>query len=354
LNFGIRENAALEQIFHRLAAIAPDATRRAKKTLDLCLHGIRHSSWPDVAWLSGLTPDGFPVEFAFSFLGGTTVRYATELAGPETLDCDKTRLAFRLYERLTGQTVCSEMEAAIFKMQSAGPLVYGAWFGGAHGPNGDRYKIYAEVPRDGGFAALAGGLFPEKELPLAHCRSLPIMFAFQPESKVCEAYFQAGNVEPADLGRLLWQWGISHRYREAMELIEDTWGRRGIPAASVFGFSLAYTSRQEPAVVSLFGRSRVLFGSDANIRRTLLKLGERKGWDMSMYESASAPLQSRDEFPAHNGVLSWIIPSQGPLEVRIGMRPPDAELSSSPATSPSNKLQERSEDPQATDGQLGQ
>lgn len=76
----------INQAVTRVARLSPEPAARAEASLDLILEGI--SSWQEVAWrFSGLTYDGFPVEFAFS--ADNTIRYVAEVSGPEVDSADR-------------------------------------------------------------------------------------------------------------------------------------------------------------------------------------------------------------------------------------------------------------------------
>jgi len=263
------------------------------------------------------------VELTFSTSPGNTVRYVLEVTGPEAPEHRRVSEAFCLYEKLAGHRPSAEVERSVLEMQCNRELFYGAWFGGAHGMASDRYKIYAEIPK--GASLDKDKLVPDllkHGPPLPHCRSLPVMFGFQPDSDVREVYFRAAGLAEEDLGMLLWSNGLGHRYRETLELMEAVFGRPGRMAA-LEGFSLAFDSGHSSVkAVSLFAQATVLFGNDAHVRRTLLQIGRSRNWELTLYEQATEPLQDRDDLLRHQGVIAWIVSHQGPVEFRIGLRPP--------------------------------
>src|SRR5215471_17664294 len=258
-----RDGSALEYALECMAKNAPEQTRRARRALNVLLKKVRASSWPEVAWqFSTLTPDGFPAELTFSSHPGHIVRYATEIGGPEMPEQEHLGEAFRLYHILAGNPVSAEAEQAMHAVQAGRELAYGAWFGGAHTKTRDRYKIYAEVPKDADIDEFLPGIF-RGAMPLAQCGSRPVMLGYQPETEMREVYFRAANLAPEDIGRLLWSNKLAHRYRETLELIEATAGRPGATGA-LAGFSLAFNCDPTAKAVSLFTEARFLFGSDAN------------------------------------------------------------------------------------------
>lgn len=317
-----QNGAALDYSLELLSECAPESVRRARAALEILLQGVRSSPWREVAWAcSNLTPDGFPVELTFSSLAGHKVRYALEVAGPEMPEREGIRTAFQLYRQLAGRQASVQVECAMAEMQGAHELSYGAWFGGAHGATSDRYKIYSEIPRGASPQKVAPGIV-ERGLPLPHCQPVPVMFGFQPDTGVREVYFRTPGLAAEDIGRLLWEWGLGQRYCETLELMEATCGRP-VPRVVIEGFSVASDSGGDLRAVSLFATASALFGSDANIRRTLLQLARSRGWAPTLYERVTESLQHRDELPAYHGVISWIVPCEGPLELRIGLRAPE-------------------------------
>ena len=314
--------AALDHTLDALSRCAPDAAQRAHAALEVCLSGVRSSRWPEVAWaFSGLNGDGFPVEITFSSLGANDVRYTAEVAGPEEREPRRIGRAFEVYKTLRGREASPAVECAFIEMQRGRRLDYGAWFGGAHGPGGDRYKIYAEIPCSCDLERVFPDLFAEGQ-PLPQCRSRPVMFGFQPDREVREVYFGARCLTEPDVGRLLWNCGLGHRCCEMLDLIRDAHGRSALPPA-ISGFSIAQGSDRRVSAVSLFAVAWVLFGSDANVRRTLLGLGRRRNWDLKMYEQATEALQHRDTLVTHHGIIAWIATPDAPVELRIGLTPPE-------------------------------
>ena len=137
---------------------------------------------------------------------------------------------------------------------------------------------------------------------------------------VSELYFRARGLAPEDLGWLLWRSALGHRYCEMLELIEATCGRPGMPAA-IQGFSLASDHQRGLRAVSVFANAPMLFGSDANVRRTLLQLGRSRNWPSTLYEQATETLQHRNDSFNRQGVIAWILAGKEPVEVRIGLWP---------------------------------
>jgi hypothetical protein len=323
MNCHANDSAALDHALDVMSVCAPEETRRARAALAIALGGVRASTWPEVAWaFSRLTPDGFPIELTFSSLGSGDIRYVIEAAGPETPEHDRIHHAFRIYAALAGRgaaAAASESEQVLAAMQQGRELEFGAWVGAVHSRQGDRYKIYVEIPSGGVLPGIASALF-DRKFPLPHCQPVPLMFGLQPDNGVREIYFRARGLTDADFGLLLRRYGLGHCYRDALDLVESTWARSGLPPA-VAGFSVAATPDGSSRAVSIFAGAEVLFGSDANIRRTLLKLGRKLDWSLSLYEGVSASIEDHNGLSTRHGIIAWIVSNRGPVELRIGLRP---------------------------------
>ena len=318
-----RDGSALENALRCLERHAPEQTRRARHSLEVVLDGVRNSCWPEAKWeFSRLTPDGFPVEMTFSSLPAPVVRYASEVAGPEMAEHDRLKAAFRCYQVLTSRRASADVEKAMLAMQAGQELLYGAWFGGAHIASEDRYKIYAEVPSGASVDKFLPGQFKDG-VPLQHCESRPVMIGYQPDTNMREVYFRVAKMAPEDVGKLLWHHHLGHRYQEALELIEATGGRPGITAA-LRGFSLAFNGTPKAKAVSFFTEGLLLFGSDANARRSLLETGQARRWSLAGYEQVTQAHENRNDLAGHQGVIAWIVSADNPIELRISIRPPDA------------------------------
>jgi hypothetical protein len=317
------DGAELDHALDVMSVCAPEETRRARAALAIALAGVRASAWPEVAWaFSGLTPDGFPVELTFSSLGDSDIRYVVEAVGPETPEQNRIHHAFRIYGALAGSHAAAaacESEHALATMQQGRELKFGAWVGAVHSRQRDRYKIYVEVPVGAILPPIVSTLF-DREFPLLHCRPVPLMFGLQPDCGAREIYFRARGLRDADFGLLLRHYGLGDRYGDALDLVESTWARSGLPPA-IAGFSVAATPDGGSRAVSLFAGAEVLFGSDANIRRTLLKLGRNQGWKLSLYEAVSASIEGHNGLSTRHGIIAWIVSNRGPVELRIGLRP---------------------------------
>jgi hypothetical protein len=87
------------------------------------------------------------------------------------------------------------------------------------------------------------------------------------------------------------------------------------------GFSIAVNEAGVRAL-SIYTFARSIWGSDGHIRRRLLSLADRRGWDFELYREISEPLAESPTFETLHGVLAWIVVPDQEVEWRISLRPP--------------------------------
>ena len=262
--------------------------------LDRAIDRLSASAWPEVAWqFSRINGDGYPVEFTYS-TASSAVRFTAEVAGPEVDERRRFDLALSLLDTPPAAGVES-----VRAVQARGPLRFGAWVGGGAG----RQKVYAECPP---------GTESDWGIPGARLR----MIGLTSGETSSEYYYRRNFLESADAGYLLHRCGLGSRFRDLRDAVERATGRstEGMLLSTDAGYSVA----QIPSgcAMSVFTFARSLWGSDANIRRTLLRLH-----DMPVYEKASRAVAGREGPETLHGVLAWIVAADRPIEWRISLRP---------------------------------
>jgi hypothetical protein len=296
--------APIERVLRLAQAFISEAAANAAEALEPVVASIASSDWPDVAWrFSTINSDGYPVEFTFSSTG-PAVQYTAEIAGPEMDE----RTRFRHAMAWAGVAALPDWTATAVWKRQAGRLAWGAWVGGHCSESETRRKIYVEATP--AFQA------PDFVLP-ANAR---LQFAgIVQGGRYCEFYFRRNLLEVADVGRVL----CGLRFRDCFDPIVHAVAStipwpvhdRLLPTDS--GFSIA-----PGRAFSIYTYARSLWGSDSSIRRHLLDLAAKNGWDLRLYEAVSAPLDSKTSYSTAHSILAWIVSPGRPVEVRITMRPP--------------------------------
>lgn len=303
--------------FERMARVAPDASRRASRALEAILAGWSSSlDGPHAGRLAG----GFPAEVVCT-TRDAAARYTCEVAGPGVAP----------HRRIHGlpmllPAIAAERPWPFAHLQdAAGGLEWGAWIGGRHTASADAYKLYVEAPRPLAPRALA-------ELrealgsrgALLDSQAYKVRFvAFDPASARVELYFRCSRLAPRELGGLMSFAGLGDREDDLLLLLEESAPgpvRERLPGTQQ-GFSLALDGDAVGAF-SFFTFASSVFGDDGMVRRRLLALAERRAWNLDLYAAVSAPLADRREPRSHHGIISWIVPRDGPPGLAVGLRPP--------------------------------
>lgn len=321
-------HSALTRAMRIFAEEMPEASVQATMALNLLLEGIYCSNWPEIAWsFSQLTGDKFPLEFSFSS-ADSAIRYVTEVSGPELAETQRLACVERHLERLGTHQLPRSVSTSLHKIQQSGPLFYGAWLSGRHSADKNSYKLYAEVPEGESAEADAFVRMLLGDMPILSGRRLELcMIGYESGTTRSELYFRADGLQPREVHMLLHRFNIMAREEELFRLIESAYGRsvRRVLPATRMGFSVSVPMRGEPVIFSLYTFARSIFGSDGNIRRGMLALGERQGWNLHSYEKLSEPVANRTSWSTRHGGIAFVVPPEGPLIVHIGLRPPEHE-----------------------------
>lgn len=301
---------------------------RTRTALETILRWTRESEWTEVIWsFSRLTGDGFPIEFTLSW-PDEGISYNAEVGGPEVPDVERLSRALDVLERLGQPRPPTEIIDLLSRIQASGALSFGAWIGARHHVNGDRYKVYVEVPRSRWHTTQSEFNHVLGKKSLLNNRGIQLrLIGYEPRKRRMEVYFRVEELETLELLRLLNRAGLSERLEDLLTLLEDVYGcsiTETIPGANL-GFSYSFVNGGEPTVFSLFAEARSIFGGDESICRRLLALGIKMAWDTSIYEKLSAPVASRTGRLTRHCLFSFVIPPEGPLSVRVGMSPPTTE-----------------------------
>jgi hypothetical protein len=193
-------------------------------------------------------------------------------------------------------------------------LRWGAWGGGFHDGVANRRKIYIEATPSERAATRAAPTI--RGLPSG--ASLRFVGTTK-GSNDREYYFRRDNLTIAEVGRLMCGAELRECATPLLDAIAKTlpWPTRDRLLRADAGFSVV-----PGRAVSVFTYARRVWGSDASIRRAMLRLAEQRGWDVDLYDEVTRPLQNADGYLTHHGVLAWIAAPERPIELRISVRPP--------------------------------
>lgn len=310
---------------------SPSPASRAASALYRLLDGVFASPRQEAAWkFSRLTGDGYPVELSFTS-SGEAIRYAAEVSGAESHPNSRLERALAVVKELVlkenipiPQDFLS-LADRMRQIQSVGELDYGAWVSGRHAPEGDAFKLYAEVPK-GDFTTAddwARHVFGHRPLLTERNPTLR-MIGLEPAAGRVEFYFRACNLQSWEVHRLMGRIGLAHQAEPLLELVENISEKPASPRlpCTQSGFSLAAAPDGRSPVFSWFCPARNLIGGDGRIRRRLLGAARRYGWPLRHYEAISAPLDGSEGPRTRHGLVSFVAAPGMPPQLGIGLRPP--------------------------------
>ena len=312
-----------------LGQTAPAPTARAGAALHRLLWEVYESPLPEFAWhTSDLTGDGFPLEFTFTS-ADAAVRYTAEVAAPTLAAEARRAIALALVARLGGQAIPLKVANTLQALQAGATaskgLHFGAWVGGRHtglSAASDRFKLYLEVPESKGRLPFPPSL--PKPVPHLSDRQLQLrIYGYEPTTGTHECYYRVVHMMSYHVYHLLRQVELGHRTRELLNLIQEAYSRPlrdKLPGGSA-GLSFSYGPGR-PVVFTLFLFARALWGGDCHILQRLTTLAAARSWKLGAYRQAAAPLAARNVYQTYHGLLGFVVASDAPIQVTIGLRPP--------------------------------
>jgi len=321
---------ALERAVGVVTKAHPELAERMSRALDLVLQDIRSHPDQNRAWgASKLNASGAPLEFTFSTLGGE-VRYAVEVGGPDVPPADRLEVAARLLGQAGVGPTADEVVARFRGLQQPGELSWGAWLGVRHLPEGDEFKVYAQLPRD---TPPAATLFLREVLgaipTLAGGRRLqPVAVGGTPGSPRTEVYFELSGVglDADTLDRLLDPFGLGSDRQLLWDLMSQAEGAAlpggpSLPEVD-YGFSLSALPGGAAPVASVFARSCNFLGPDAFARWSMLKVASLRGWSLGAYAAMTRPLADRIMSCDSHNVVGFLLAGGCRSGMHISLSPP--------------------------------
>lgn len=325
---GPAHRLALDRAAAIAAAWRPEVAARFAQVLGALTQGIDEADGATTAWHGGtLNGDGSPVEFTFSTLDDA-LRYTVEIVGAgigpaARLDCIGDMLG-----RIGAPPADAGMLDGFAALQAGGTLRWGGWLGVRHHPQGDAFKVYAEVPPEA--AERAAPLLPEgveARLRLSgarRARMAAIGHTLGTDRR--EVYFalSPGPLSQAELAEMLAPVGLSDRAGalfDAMRAVMIGGGRRGLPGIE-YGLSFSIRAGGRDPVASLFAFAGDLIGGDGIIRMQTLAAAGRQGWSLGCYGAMTAPLAARIDRCNHHNVIAFIAGAAPVLGMHVSLSPP--------------------------------
>jgi hypothetical protein len=302
-------------IDHALSAFEGPVQRQARRTLRALL-AARIADGDPAAWCgSRLTGDGFPVEFSFC-TADARLRLALEPGAVDLTPRDRLEAAADLLDGWAKTPVPGHLLDALKRMQSTGPLRYGAWIGCRISDATTALKLYAEVP--------AGADIDDFEPPVSLLRGravVPRMIGYAPLADEVEVYLEMPSLLARELPAVLASAQLADQSVWLTALLEDSYGyamRGRLPGPAV-GLSHAGHGDRERLTLHFYARS--LWGSDERIRRAFRRATRGCDWDEDRYAKVTAPLVGREHWHTFHGMFGIQMSRSLPPSFTIGVRP---------------------------------
>ena len=285
----------------------------AVRFVETCVESFCESVWPDVVWrFSGLSTDGSPLQFAFS-TADSTLRYTTEVAGPEAAAPTRLARAVDLAVRLTGAKAPGKRLRAWGTLQSAASLRWGAWLGVRHDGVRARTKIYIEVPRD---VREATSIVRGRGIVPVVPSSRLMMIGYDCESQSEEYYFRQPQMDRAELSAFL---GFARRAPGGDAVLAEFADLCALPLGAAlhwtnFGYSIPASAAG--AGFAMFVQARSL-QSAADISQKFLQREVKAAGEVSAYRRCIGTFAD-DRLPDHE-IVSLIGRENGEVDMRVGV-----------------------------------
>lgn len=304
------EAAPLDAAFTRLRPVAPAAVRRAGRALGATLSSMRKSRWPEIAWrTSRLTNTGYPVEMSWSSRDAS-VRWTSEASGPDTPEAERLQSALRVLSELGVSTEVPDWLVPHPGQQ----LRFGAWVGGRHDGDRDRYKLYVDM---------AGVELPADLLRPSVLHAIPSrvtwrMAGVDGGAGTVELYGRVQRPEIWEIERLLIRCGL-----DASAVIGLASHLTGRPCDEYLlpgtaGISLT-THGGRLVAAGFFVQAGPLLGGDETVSRRLRELATRYGWDTAIYDAVLG--NGAPDTSGRHGMVGFGVAEDGRPWIQVGLRP---------------------------------
>lgn len=271
-----------------------------------------------------LMSEGYPVELTFTSAAPATVRYTADVVPPAH---PPDRRLVRILGLLYGLGVAIPPSPVLELLAGAqgGPtLRFGAWVGGRHDAEGDRYKLYVEVPRDRA-DAVARGIARRLGRTRRLLDTSPLRFVgLDLQTGTVELYHRIGPSDRRDIESVLAAEGLGHRTDDLLDTVAAATGWPVVDRLPLANLGASVAVGPRGTTVALFAHTVSVLGRDLACRARLLRLADRRGLDLGRYADVSAGLVDAPQARRHHSILTLAVAEHGPVHLGIGLRPPDS------------------------------
>ncbi|MFC0778612.1 hypothetical protein [Flavobacterium sp. HJSW_4] len=272
---------------------------------------------------SRLTAKGVPIEYAIVW-PSHSVRCTVDVLPHRTA---KERIARTLdlagsFGNAFQQDICNDL----LQQQEEKMLRYGAWLGVREGEDKVNAKLYLEVAdtcKPDFFDALKLSYDLLKNFGVK-----PVMLGLPMDKGGVEIYFKLAKLDRPFMKWLLAYFGFPDRTQEIFGMLEEFCesSLSGSLDWSSLGFSIAWSSEKKMETVTFYSFASSAIGSDKNVRKHVMRIGQRHNWDMALYSKLSEEANGDTDLNTFHGMVGVVAGTKGELHFTAGISPVDVGL----------------------------
>jgi hypothetical protein len=267
---------------------------------------------------SHLTSKGLPIEYAIVW-PSHSVRCTVDVLPDGTA---KQRIARTLdlagsFENAFQQDICDNL----MQQQEDMMLRYGAWLGAREGQEKVNTKIYLEVAD-----TCKLDFFDTLNLSYDLLKNFgvkPVMLGLPMEKDGVEIYFKLAKLDRPFMKWLLTYFGFPDRTQEIFNMLEE-FCESSLDSSlnwSSLGCSMVWSSDKKVEAVTFYSFASSAIGSDTNVRKQVMRIGQRHNWDMDLYDKLSEEANGMTDLNTFHGMVGVVAGTKGELHFTTGICP---------------------------------
>lgn len=205
-------------------------------------------------------------------------------------------------------------------------LRYGAWVGVREERDSLKTKLYLEVipTRKPGFFETLGVAYDR----LASFGVRPVMVGLPIDKGGVEVYFRLARLDRPFLTWLLTHFGFPDRTQAVFTRLEELCDSRlsGSLEWSSLGCSISWSRERTVESVTVYSFASSAIGSDARVRKNVMRLGKAHNWDMSLYDKLSLEATGITDLNTFHGMIGVVAGLTGDVHFTTGISPVSSDL----------------------------
>ena len=214
----------------------------------------------------------------------------------------------------------------LIESQDDDALRYGAWLGMREENGKPVPKIYMEVAESIKLSCFEALNISFSLLPGFGIK--PVMIGLPTTKGGVEIYFRLARMDRAFMKWLLSYFQFPDRTNDIFKMLEDLCESRFESSLnwSSLGFSVTWSKDLQPESVTFYSFANSAIGSDANVRKQVMRLGEKYRWNMELYDQLSRNATGITDLNTFHGMVGVVAGIKGEVHFTVGISPYSPEL----------------------------